>query len=584
MRAALLMTASNELRRLPVAPHRAEYVADLAERHLRPERLHHHRHDVLGAAAGLLESLQRGVCASLVALAPHLVEPRAGDLVGVVDAGEAVDLERRHVIAEVGDADDDAPPVILGLLLGYLVVACAGVQPAGVERREEAAAAGDLLGELPAAALELGGQCLDVVGAAERIGDGREVRLVLQDLLDPHGHLVRVLAGNRDRLVVTGDAERLRAAEHRRERHQRAAHDVIDGLLVGHHRPARHDVDPHPQRTLVGDAVALAQQPAPHLARGAQLGRVLENVHRRAEVDAADARRGGGHVHPAAAAYLVEVFDRVRDHRAEFLIGVEAGVAAVVAGDRHRDPLRQVLGAEFDDVGVEPEAGRGRHLLLRDTAEVRQEEVALPGPREAGEVDAAAARDRPVGGERERPVLHDATARMAVGRLDRDAVERHRDFADALHHGAGLADVLPPCDDVRMVDVVEVVGRIAIVLHQEAGFAVLQQELDALVLVLGLAEARQLEDPPRLGAIALREAAAVERRLAGQATHDRTVVGGHVVRAVGCLERDARPGRVKRGRRVAAHRQSPSSPLENLQISILSVSGIYQEFLFRIIS
>ena len=39
-----------------------------------------------------------------------------------------------------------------------------------------------------------------------------------------------------------------------------------------------------------------------------------------------------------------------------------------------------MLGAEFDDVAIEPDADARRYLLLGDAAEVRQEVVALACP------------------------------------------------------------------------------------------------------------------------------------------------------------------------------------------------------------
>ena len=474
-----------------------------------------------------------------MALAAHRIQAAAGHLVGVVDARETIDLELRRVVAEIRHADHDLPPVFLGLLPGDLVVARAGVQPARVERREEPALGRDIGGEGSGPVGHFRGQCLDEIGAAERVGDLADVGLVLEDLLDTDRHLVGVFARHRDGLVVARYAERLGAAEHGRQRHHRPAHDVIERLRVGHHRAGRDDMDAQLERPLVGDAIALAQEVMPELARGAQLGDVLEEIHGRAEVDAADLVRGRRHVEMTAALDLVEVLDGVGDHRAELLPRVQAAVATVVAGDRYRYPLRCVLRAELDDVGVEAQTRRGRNLLLGDATEVGQEEVALAGAAQLFEGNAAASGDRPVGGERERRMLDDGAAGMAVGALDRDAVEADRDLADALHHRTRLADVLATGHHVRMVDVVEMVRGVAIVFHQEPGFAVMEQEFDPLVLVFGLAEAGQLENPPRLRAVALRERAAVIRGLTGQRAGHAADRLRHVIGPVGSLERDS---------------------------------------------
>ena len=52
-----------------------------------------------------------------------------------------------------------------------------------------------------------------------------------------------------------------------------------------------------------------------------------------------------------------------------------------------------------------------------------------------------------------------------------------------------------------MVDVVAVIGCVAIVLHDESRLAIFQQKLNALILVLGFSEATELKDSPRLTAI-----------------------------------------------------------------------------------
>ena len=112
-------------------------------------------------------------------------------------------------------------------------------------------------------------------------------------------------------------------------------------------------------------------------------------------------------------------------------------------------------------------------------------------------------------------------------------------FAHALHDGAGESDVLLADHDVGMIHVIEMVRRVAVMLHEESRLAVTQQELDALVFVLGLAEAAQLEDAPRLGAIALWEAAAMEWRLARPGPGKLRVACRHVLGAIAGLQVDA---------------------------------------------
>jgi hypothetical protein len=52
-----------------------------------------------------------------------------------------------------------------------------------------------------------------------------------------------------------------------------------------------------------------------------------------------------------------------------------------------------------------------------------------------------------------------------------------------------------------MVDVVAVIGGVAIVLHDESRLAIFQQKLNALIFVLGFSEAAELKDSPGLAAV-----------------------------------------------------------------------------------
>jgi hypothetical protein len=90
-----------------------------------------------------------------------------------------------------------------------------------------------------------------------------------------------------------------------------------------------------------------------------------------------------------------------------------------------------------------------------------------------------------------------------------------------------------------VIDVVAVVGGVAVMLHQETRLAVGEQELDALVLVLGFAEAGELEDPPGLGAVAGGVCAAVERRRTRRCIHDATMLRRNVFCRVERLQRNA---------------------------------------------
>ena len=52
-----------------------------------------------------------------------------------------------------------------------------------------------------------------------------------------------------------------------------------------------------------------------------------------------------------------------------------------------------------------------------------------------------------------------------------------------------------------MVDVVAVIGGVAVMLHDESRLAIFQQKLNALILVLGFSETAELKNSPGLTAI-----------------------------------------------------------------------------------
>ncbi len=80
--------------------------------------------------------------------------------------------------------------------------------------------------------------------------------------------------------------ERLRAAEHRRERLERHAGDVVERLLRGQRRAGGLGVEAQHLRLGRGRAEAVAHDLGPHLARGPELGDLLEEVVVRVEEEA----------------------------------------------------------------------------------------------------------------------------------------------------------------------------------------------------------------------------------------------------------------------------------------------------------
>ena len=111
------------------------------------------------------------------------------------------------------------------------------------------------------------------------------------------------------------------------------------------------------QRARVGGAVAVAHPAGPDAAGGAVLADLLEEVDVGVEEEAEAGREvvdgeAGGHGG-------LDVGEAVGQGEGQLLGGRRAGLADVVAGDRHRVPPRHLGGGEPDDVGDQPHATAG---------------------------------------------------------------------------------------------------------------------------------------------------------------------------------------------------------------------------------
>ena len=150
---------------------------------------------------------------------------------------------------------------------------------------------------------------------------------------------------------------------------------------------------------------------------------------------------------------------------------------------------------------------------------------------------------------------------MAEAGVHRQAIHADGGVAHTLHDGTGEAHILTAGHHVGVIHVVAVVRRIAVVLHDEAGFALFEQKLDALVFVLGLAKATQLEYPPGFAPIAGGMETSVEGRLTRRKLDALAMGRGNIVCGVKRLQFYA-------GRRVdrafgflLAHGRSPMNIL-----------------------
>ncbi len=280
-------------------------------------------------------------------------------------------------------------------------------------------------------------------------------------------------------------------------------------------------------------------QARPQPAGGAQLRDLLEEVGVAVEEER-EARQERVGI-DAAADQLGHVGDAVGDGERQLLRGRGAGLADVVAGDRHRVPARHVGRAELDQVADQPHAGPlgDDPLPLGD---VLLEDVGLERAGEVLAVEAAL-----LGGGHEQRQRDGRGARD--GHRDRDGVEVDAvvEAPEVVGGGGGHA---------LAADLAGRHGVVRVVAHQrghverrrQPRLALGQQIAEALVRVLGRAEAREHAHRPQPRPVHLRVQAArvgvgARRRRVGRGAAVRPVdrrqrVPGHG--AVGCLWRELR--------------------------------------------
>ena len=204
---------------------------------------------------------------------------------------------------------------------------------------------------------------LDKVAAAERVDGVGDSGFVREHLLRAQGERDGVFRRQGQRLVHAVGVQRLAAAEHRGQGLVRDADQVHLRLFVLERAAGGLGVAAELPRRLVGRTVAVAHRVGPEHAGGAVLGHLFEQVIVRVEEE----RQARGEVvdgHAAGQA-LFDVVKAVGQRERQLLRGRRAGLADVVAGDRHRVPLRHVPGAILDHVAHQPHARlRREHELV----------------------------------------------------------------------------------------------------------------------------------------------------------------------------------------------------------------------------
>jgi hypothetical protein len=218
-----------------------------------------------------------------------------------------------------------------------------------------------------------------------------------EDLLraqgDRHGFLGRQAEG----LVHGVGVQALAPAEHAGHRLVRHADDVVQRLLLGERASGGLHVGLHPPRALVLRAVAVLHHAGPDATGRAQLADLLEELVVRVEEER-EARREEIDIHAALQARL-DVLHAVAQREGEFLHRGGAGLADVVAGDRHAVPARHRLTLELDGVDDELDRRLGRidelvlgvelleDVVLERAAEFVPVEAALPAHRQVHRPD-----------------------------------------------------------------------------------------------------------------------------------------------------------------------------------------------------
>ena len=222
------------------AEHLLHRVGDLADRRPGARRLDRE------LRAGCRRSPRRSVSASSaartrsrVALGLHACEPfelRAPHF-GVVDVAR---VDRRFVGELVlVDADDHLVAAVDARLAAGRGFFDAQLRHPRLDGLGHAAERLDLLDQRPRLVREALRQRLDVVRAAERVDHVRDAGLLGEDQLRVARDARREVGRQRDRLVEAVGVQALRAAEHRRQRLVRGAHDVVVRVLLGERHARR---------------------------------------------------------------------------------------------------------------------------------------------------------------------------------------------------------------------------------------------------------------------------------------------------------------------------------------------------------
>ena len=331
--------------------------------------------------------------------------------------------------------------------------------------------------------------------------------------------------------------EGLDSARGGRHRLHSDADGVVDGLLRGEGRAAREGEYLEALRLFVGDVVALLHDARVEAARRAVLRDFLKEVELRAEEEVAV--RGRGHDVDAALHRRVVVLDHVGEREGELHRRGSAGLADVVAGDRYRRPVRQVLAAVFEHVDGELDAGRRREDVGA-AAHVFFKDVVLEEEAYRVRVYVVLLREGDVEGEHDDGVRVRRRAYLAH-LLEGYALEERFDVGEGVYRDADLSDF---AFGHRVVGVVAHLSR-QVERDGEARAALLYDVTEASVGFFSGGEARVLPHRPELAvAVHVLADAARERIVARFAELGLEVLALYVFFGVYALQLVARQRRM----------------------------------------
>ena len=240
--------------------------------------------------------------------------------------------------------------------------------------------------------------------------------------------------------------QRLRPAEHCRHRLYGHPDDVVVGLLRSQRAACRLGVEAQLLRARVGGAEPVAHDVRPQTPRRPELGDLFEKIvvtveeERQALSQAVD-------VEPRVDAGL-HIGDRVGQREGNLLHRRRTRLADVIAADGDRVPLRQLVFAEREDVGHDPQR-RARRVDVGAPRQVFLQDVVLNRAAQRGERHAVLPGNRGV--EREQDDGRRVDGHRRRDAIERDAVEQLRHVLDRVDGHAHSSDLATGQHVVRVV-------------------------------------------------------------------------------------------------------------------------------------